>query len=327
MEIKIISQKEVEELNIPMSEVISVVESGLKSKGEGSNEMPAKTGIHPRQNSFIHAMPCWVGGNTDYAGIKWVSGYPANPSRGLPYIMGIWCLNDPETGMLKAIMDANWMTAWRTGAASGVCAKYLADPASDTIAIIGLGVQARTNLMAMNEVLKNLKIVKVYDIFDKQIEKFTTEMSKTFPHLRFISCKDTKETVSSADVIITCTPVIEKPEPSIKAEWLKNDVLTISVDHDAAYENEVMTEADIFVCDDINQYLWMQNEKVSFHHGYPVKEKIYADMGQVVAGKKEAIKKGRRSAVLMGIACHDVMTGHLIYKKAEKAGIGVTVNI
>src|SRR6056297_1000481 len=189
MEIKIISQKEVEELNIPMSEVISVVESGLKSKGEGSNEMPAKTGIHPRQNSFIHAMPCWVGGNTDYAGIKWVSGYPANPSRGLPYIMGIWCLNDPETGMLKAIMDANWMTAWRTGAASGVCARYMADPASTHAAVIGLGVQGRTNLLALAAVMPKLSRVTLYDLFPEQTRRFITEMQPKLPQAELVPCE------------------------------------------------------------------------------------------------------------------------------------------
>ncbi|GAB6280339.1 MAG: hypothetical protein STSR0007_04030 [Thermovirga sp.] len=109
-----------------------------------------------RKDCFIHAMPCYVGGDVDAAGIKWVAGYPSNQAKGLPYITGVMCLNESGTGFVKAIMDANWITAWRTGAATGICAKHMADPESETIAIIGLGVQGRTNTMALAEALPKL---------------------------------------------------------------------------------------------------------------------------------------------------------------------------
>ena len=82
------------------------------------------------------------------AGIKWVSGYPENFKRGLPYITGLLILNDVETGIPYAVMDCAWITAYRTGAASALAAKYLARPESKTAGILACGVQGRTNLLS-----------------------------------------------------------------------------------------------------------------------------------------------------------------------------------
>ena len=89
MEVRLLSRKEVESRQIPVTEVMDVVEKGFALKGKDAMEMPAKIGIHPRKDCFIHAMPCFVGGGADVAGIKWVSGYPLNQAKGVPYITGI----------------------------------------------------------------------------------------------------------------------------------------------------------------------------------------------------------------------------------------------
>ena len=78
--------------------------------GEGRVEMPPKPGIHTRKDAFIHAMPAYIP-SLESAGIKWVSGYPENQKKGLPYISGLLILNDPETGIPISVMDATWITA------------------------------------------------------------------------------------------------------------------------------------------------------------------------------------------------------------------------
>lgn len=94
--------------------------------------------------------------------MKWVSGYPENHKRGLPYISGLLILNDEETGIPLAVMDCTWITAMRTGAATAVAAKHLARPESETVGILGCGVQGRSNLEALH-VLFPLKQVVAYD--------------------------------------------------------------------------------------------------------------------------------------------------------------------
>lgn len=142
MEVMLISQKEIESLRIPVTEVMDVVEKGFALKGEEKMEMPAKVGIHPRKDCFIHAMPCYAGGSADVAGIKWVSGYPINQAKGLPYITGIMCLNDPDTGFVKVLMDANWITAWRTGPQPGFAQGTWPTPIQRCWPWSGLGFRA-----------------------------------------------------------------------------------------------------------------------------------------------------------------------------------------
>jgi ornithine cyclodeaminase/alanine dehydrogenase len=322
-----ISQDEVVSLGITMKEIVDAVDEGWKLKGQKKVELPAKIGVHPRKDCFIHAMPSWVGGDVDCCGIKWAAGYPSNQAKGLPYINGVWCMNDPETGIIKAVMDANWMTATRTGAASGVCAKYLADPKSEVVSIIGLGAQGRTNLLAFKETLPQMKTVKVYDIFPSQVTKFVDELTPQLPGVEFVVGKNVEEAVKDADVIATCAPIVEAPERFVRSSWLKKDVLAIAVDYDSSFDADIMNNGNCFVCDDWNQYLYTQALNIYFQAGYPKKEEIYADMGEICAGVRPPVLQGRRGAVLMGIASHDIMTGRLIYRKAIEQKVGTWVKL
>src|SRR2546426_8732864 len=143
-----LSRADVEAARVPMKAIIDRLEIALGEKGRGRVEMPPKPGIHPGppgNDTFIHAMPASVP-TLGAAGVKWVSGFPGNQSRGLPYISGLLILNDPETGMPKAVMDATWITAMRTGAATAVAVRHLARPAAVSVGLLGCGVQARTDL-------------------------------------------------------------------------------------------------------------------------------------------------------------------------------------
>jgi len=97
------------------------------------------------------------------AGVKWVSGFPENHKRGLPYITGLLVLNDPDTGLPVAVMDCAWITAMRTAAATAVAARRLARPESSVLGILGCGVQGKANTEALN-VLFPLKQVMAYDV-------------------------------------------------------------------------------------------------------------------------------------------------------------------
>ncbi len=140
-----LSRKDVEAVNLQMPEIIDALEEMFKEKGEGRVEMPPKPGIHTREDAFIHAMPAYIPG-LQSAGMKWVSGYPDNQKKKLPYISGLLILNDPDNAIPIAVMDATWITAMRTGAATAVAAKYLARRDSSSVGIIACGVQGRSNL-------------------------------------------------------------------------------------------------------------------------------------------------------------------------------------
>jgi len=322
-----LSQADIDSLGITMLEIMDEVERGFVAQGRGEVEMPAKIGIHTRQDCFNHSMPCYVGGDLDLAGVKVVSGYPPNQKKGLPYITGIWCLLDPETGLVRAVMDAAWITAWRTGAASGVYARHFGSPDAKSIAIIGLGVQGRMNLRAMIEVFPQISEVRMFDPITGQSARYQADMQPLLPGAKFIDCADPKACVTGADVVITCSPIVEKPERFVKAEWLKPEVLAIAVDYDSAFDAETMSGAACFTTDSASQYLWTQDHGTYFQTGYPTKAGLHSDLGEICAGIKPGLRTGRRSAVLMGIALDDVMTGYLIYEKALENKVGTWVQL
>src|SRR5512145_1403700 len=93
-----LSRADVEKVNLSMKQIIDLLEKAFLEKGNGRVEMPPKPGVHTMPDAFIHAMPAYIPSMRS-AGIKWVSGYPANTARGLPYISGLLVLNDVETGI------------------------------------------------------------------------------------------------------------------------------------------------------------------------------------------------------------------------------------
>ncbi len=326
-DVRFISQSDVESLGITMGEVIDHVEAGWKMKGEGKVELPAKIGIHPRPDCYIHAMPCWISGDIDMAGIKWVAGFPMNLGKKLPYNNGIFVLNDSETGVVKAIMDCNWMTTWRTGAAAGLGAKYFAAQDASVVAVVGLGTIGKITLRAFNEVLPAMKTVKIYDPIAAQAERYIEAMKVVCPKVEFVISKDVKGVCEDADVITSCAPILEVPHRTITEAMLKKDVCCIANDYDSTFDGEAVAGSNVFVCDDRNQYLWTQKQGVYFLHGYPSEDGIYADMGEVVAGKAASVREGRRVCLFMGIASHDVMTAKLILEKAAERNIGTMLKL
>ena len=124
-----LSRADVEAVGVTMAEIIDALEVAFHEHGLGHVEMPPKPGVHSRPEAFIHAMPAHIPA-LHAIGVKWLSAYPANQARGLPYITGLLILNDDETGLPLAVMDCTWITGMRTGAATALAAKYLARPDS-----------------------------------------------------------------------------------------------------------------------------------------------------------------------------------------------------
>jgi len=315
-----LSRGDVEGLGVTMKEVLEAVDNGFRLKGLGRTEMPPKPGVHPRADSFIHAMPAYVR-EVESAGLKWVSGYPANPAKGLPYISGLMILNDPETGIPIAVMDCAWVTAMRTGASVGISAKYLARPESSVAGILGCGVQARTSLMALAEVLPGLRKVSGNDLYPAATERFIAEMSALFPRLEFVACDTPAEMMKEADVVVTAIPIVEEPKPPLGAGMLKKGGLAVALDYDSAWSEGAMKECDKFVSDDVGQLLATRAHGVYFR-GVP--EKIYADLGELAAGLKPGREREdeRIFSMNMGIAVDDMVTAKILYARAVESGAG-----
>ncbi|MGC9104030.1 MAG: ornithine cyclodeaminase family protein [Candidatus Methanodesulfokora sp.] len=312
-----LSYHDVDSLNLSHELIINAVEDAFRQKGEGLVEMPPKPGIHPRPDSFIHAMPAYLK-RSDAAGLKWVSGYPGNPRRGIPYIAGIFVLNDPETGLPLCIMDASWLTAYRTAAATAVSAKYMARKDSDVLSVLGCGTQGRTNTLLLSKILP-ISTVKAYDTNESALKSYETFV-KERTDLTVVRTSSPKEAVEGSDVIVTAGYILKEPNPVIEAEWVKKGASAFPLDFDSYWKSSAIAAMDKFYTDDVEQLLYYIKE------GWirPV-DKISGDLGEVVAGRKPGREKEDERIMCMnlGLAILDVAVGKLIYERALERGIGV----
>ena len=324
MQVKILSKEQVASLGLTMREIMDGMIEGWKIMATEKVELPAKIGVHPRKDCYIHAMPCFVE-KLDSAIIKWAAGYPSNFAKKLPYINGIIVVNNPDTGLVEIIMDSAWVTAWRTGGATGVCAQFMAADGAGVASVVGTGVQGIATGLALKEGLPALKTLKIYDVVESQMDRFISEVKPACPNVEIVKCASPKDAVEDCDVIATAVPILEKPQPIIRKAWLKPDALAITEDYDSAYDADIMMSST-FVCDDRNQYLQTQSWGTYFQ-SYPREKDLYADMSEICCGTKAPVKKGLRGAVLMGIAMHDVMTVRLIQEKLKTNNIGQDVEI
>ncbi len=312
-----LSQADVEAVGLTMTEIIEAVESAFGEKGHGQVEMPPKPGIHPGEgDNFIHAMPAYIPALKS-AGVKWVSGFPENYRRGLPYITGLLILNDVETGLPIAVMDCVWITAMRTAAATAVGARYLARPDSSVLGVLGCGVQGRTNAEALN-VLFPLARVMAYDVDPEAARSYAEEIEERFD--LDVTVVDTpKEAVSGCDLVVTAGPILKKPHRTIQAGWLDEGAFASLVDFDSYWHPDAMKEADKFCTDDTPQLRHYQD--VGYFQDIPP---VYADLGELVIGRKPGRETPteRTMTANLGLAMDDMATAPLLYEKAVEKDIG-----
>jgi ornithine cyclodeaminase/alanine dehydrogenase-like protein (mu-crystallin family) len=311
-----LSRADVETANLPMQEIIDLLEKAFMDKGHGKVEMPPKPGVHTMPDAFIHAMPAYIPSMRS-AGIKWVSGYPENFKRGLPYITGLLILNDVETGIPYAVMDCIWITAKRTGAASALSAKYLARPESATVGILACGVQGRTNLEAL-ACLFPVERVHAYDVLPEVQEKFVADMSGQF-NFEVVGVKEPKQAVVESDLVVTSGPILKHPTPTIEKDWLRPGAYGSAVDFDSYWSGPALAQMDRIGTDDHAQFQYYKS--VGYFGQTP---DPYADLGELVAGLKPGRQdeKERTLAINLGLAMDDMAVAPEIYRRAKEMGLG-----
>jgi len=311
-----LSRRDVESVNLPMPEIINALDQMFREKGEGRTEMPPKPGIHTRPDAFIHAMPAYIP-SLESAGMKWVSGYPQNQAKGLPYISGLLILNDPETGLPTAVMDCTWVTAKRTGAATAVAARYLARKASQSVGIIACGVQGRSNLEALACLFRITK-VRAFDIRPEIARRYASEMGDELG-IDIEPVAKVKDAVRNLDMVVTSGPILKHPDPTIPAGWLAEGAFASLVDFDSYWMGAALAEADKLATDDRAQMAYYRREGYFRETPEP-----YADLGEIAAGTKPGRESDRERTITinLGLALDDMATAILIQRRAAEMGIG-----
>jgi len=316
-----LSRADVESVAPAMPAIIALLETAFGEKAAGRVEMPPKPGIHPGPDAFIHAMPAHIPA-LHAAGIKWVSGFPANPERGLPYISGLIILNDDLTGLPLCVMDCTWITAYRTGAATALSAKYLARPESEVVGILACGVQGRTNLEAL-AALFPVRRVLAYDITRASRERYAAEMSAKLG-VEIVAVSSPREAVVESDMVVTSGPILKRPSPTIEAGWLKAGAFGSAVDFDSYWQPAALAELDHISTDDHAQFDYYRT--VGYFQETP---DPHSDLGELVSGSKPGRTgaSDRTLAMNLGLALDDMAVAPEVYRRARAKGVGTMLEL
>ncbi|MGH3032417.1 MAG: ornithine cyclodeaminase family protein [Gaiellaceae bacterium] len=248
-----LTREEVAELLPPIPEQLDLVEATYRALADGRVELPPKPGIHPRPDSFVHAMPAYLR-DEDVVALKWVAGYPANKERGLPYITGLIVLNDAETGLPLAVMDGAEITA-RTAAASGVCVSRFAPEGWREAAILGCDEQGRFHARLLTELNADVRI-RAYDPHPETIEAMPGPVE---------GAPGPREAVAA--VVVTAGPIVERPESPLASDWLGERWLALPLDFHFYFGAKPVADADLFLADDVGQFEYYR--ELGHFHGWP----------------------------------------------------------
>lgn len=313
-----LSRKDVEEIGLSLAEIIQIVEKSFKEKGLGTSVMEPKHWYELGGGKFCSAMSAYTP-SFNVVGVKWQSGIPENPSRGLPYLNGYFIINNLENGLPIAILDSTWITGVRTGIQTAVTAKYLAKKESQTLAMIGCGVQGRSNLQALLAVLPKLEYVRAFDINENNLKAYV-EYAETLG-VKVILCKSQRDAISGSDMIVTAGPIHRNPSRDIEPSWLKEGVLAVPLDYDSYWQPNAINGFDKFFVDDIPQVLHLR-EQGSYFLDIP---KIDGDLGEIIVGKKKGRENQTEKIMCMnlGVAIEDMPIAFEIYTRALDLGNGV----
>lgn len=288
------------------------------------------------------AMPAYLGGKYQMAGMKWYGSNCENKASGLPRSILMMMLNDKDTGAPLALMSANLVSCYRTGAIPGVGAKYLAGKDSETVTIIGPGVMGRTCLLAFLSVCPKITTVKVKGRGLRSLHAFEEFVKKECPQIQqVIVCDSMEEAVKDSDIIcVTSTaPVKEIDFPYIAEDWVKKGAL-ICLPSAARFDDDFLINRCKKVVDNYKLYeAWAEEfpypsyEMVQIigskftdylHEGRIQREDI-VDIADIINKKHPGQESDDEIIVYSvgGMPVEDIAWGGTVYRNALKEGIGV----
>jgi ornithine cyclodeaminase/alanine dehydrogenase-like protein (mu-crystallin family) len=262
-------------------------------------EMPPKIGVHSRPEAFLHAMPSYLI-DDDVVALKWVSGYPDNASKGLPYIQGIVVVNDADTGVPLAILDGAEITAARTAAASAACVDALAPEGWSRVAILGCGEQGRFHAEAIAALHPQVEI-RAYDPNAERAESL---------HSRAVAADSPEIAVRGADVVVSACPLSLKRTQTLEPEWLEENCLLLPIDFDFFVGPELVGCCPTSAVDSVEQYQYYKS--LGNFAGWP---DIEVTTGALLRGERP---EGRILVSNLGVGALDAAFASSILSSAMK---------
>lgn len=292
------------------------------------------------------AMPAYLGGKYQMAGMKWYGSNVENKEKGLPRSILMMMLNDKDTGAPLALMSANLVSSYRTGGIPGVGAKYLARKDAKSVAIVGPGVMGKTSFSAFASVCKNLDTVKIKGRGQKSIDSFVEFVKKDYPQFKnIVICETLEEAVRDSDIVCMTTTVKNDVStfPVIESEWIKKGAF-ISMPSAANFDDDFLANKCKLVVDNYKLYEAWEEEYpyptypeicivgskfTDLKHEGKISREDIIDIADVIEGKAPGRESEDDIIVYSvgGMPVEDVAWGTVLYRNAIEKGIGTELEL
>jgi alanine dehydrogenase len=322
VEFRFLNRAQVRELMPPMAQVIDVVEKGLAAHGRGEVVLPPKSHIHldDLYNGHFNILMGWSA-PVALAGVKIIGDYVENYRYGLPSEVAMLTLYDPRTGVPVAVMDATDLTTRRTGAVTGVGARYLAPSSPKIVGHIGARGTAFANLAALTE-LFDLEEIRISSKRNETRDALARTVQEQLG-VRARAVATIEETVRDADIVVEATR-LEKPAVLIEDAWLKPQCLIVTYGWIMAIDPKTVLTASKIVVDDWEQCTKGGQLYPMIQTGQLTRDHIYAEIGQLASRQVQgrSTEDGRIVFWHRGFAISDIMLGAHVLREARAANAG-----
>ena len=312
---------------LQMKDCMIAVEQAFAELSAGTAVLPLRTAISPPDGLSLY-MPAYLKKMNALA-CKVVTVYKNNPAKhNLPTTIGKVLLQDPATGDVICIMNGGYLTAVRTGAASGVATKYLArDDKGQVAGILGAGVQAKMQLWAVCEA-RDISKAYVYDVSDAAADAFITEMGSKL-NLEIVKARSVDELLQ-ADILCTAT---SSPTPLFDGSKVREGTHINGIGSHTPTARELdstIVKRSKFVGDSREACFKEAGDiMIPVNAGEIPESHFYAELGEIITGTKKGRETDKEITLFKsnGLAIQDTATALLVYNKAIEAGIGIQVEI
>ena len=314
MDVLYLREAEVERL-LTMELALEAVESAFRAAASGQVENHPRQRFHPSSGVYFHYMAA-ADQICGYFGVKLYTSSPTGTRFLVP-------LYRADTGALVALLEADTLGRFRTGAASGVATKYMARAEAANVGILGSGHQAPTQLLALDRV-RRLTSVRVYSPSPERRRAFAEKMSGPLG-LRVSAVESAEAAVREADIVVVVTSA---KQPVLQGGWLAPGTHVNAVGANFPQKRElddaVVARAARIVVDSREQSRQEAGDLIAPFAGQPERWNEVRELSEVVAGRFSGRAAAEEITLFKsnGVALEDVATAARVYERARAEGVG-----
>ncbi|MGW6460698.1 ornithine cyclodeaminase family protein [Streptomyces sp. NPDC055078] len=307
--------------SLRMDRLVDALRAGYRVEARGGARLPDRINLDA-QPGFFRLMPGVVGG----AGVMGFKVFNQVAAGGVQYLIGLY---DEASGELLAQLDGAYLTAARTGAATGVAAGLLGPDGPVEVGLIGSGLEAETNLEGVCAALEVAR-VRVFSPNTERRERFAERMAERLG-ITVVPVGTAEEAASAAVVVVATNTGIGTGRIALRGDWLTpgSTVLSIGSTMPALREIDVdvIARASLVVSDAPEQARGESGDLIAAHEAGVLGDRMRSLAELAAKGARRESPGDIAVYKSVGTALQDLVAARVVYERARTTGAGTDVDL